>query len=316
MPRSENTSSDDASFENVSSPQIVGIGEILWDMLPAGRRIGGAPANFAFHANARGASATVVSSVGNDALGHEIIESMTAWNLDSRYIAVQDAYPTGTVQVRVDADGIPTYEIKEEVAWDHIAWSRELEALAASVRAVCFGTLGQRAPESRATLRRFLETTQASCLRVCDINLRQSYFDADVLRDSLRRATILKLNHEELPVVARLLGLNAAPETTETMLAEIRAGFDLDLVALTRGGAGSLLLTTGGLSDHPGCPVKVVDTVGAGDAFTAALVVGLLRGDALDTINVDANRAAAEVCSHAGAIPGVKGGDAAEGKTV
>ena len=293
--------------ENNTPVQVVGIGEILWDMLPGGRRIGGAPANFAYHVNAHGLSAVPVSSVGEDALGHEIIDSLTAWNLDPRYISAQREYSTGVVQVRLDASGIPEYIIEENVAWDHIAWNDDLGLLAASVRAVCFGTLGQRSLESRTTIQRFLDATQPTCLRICDINLRQSYYAADIVRDSLQRTNVLKLNHEELPVVADLFDITG---DTESMLANLRDKFNLQLVALTRGGAGSILSSPDAVSEHPGFPVKVVDTIGAGDAFTAALVVGLLRGDALDTINADANRAAAEVCSHAGAIPARKQGSA------
>jgi fructokinase len=283
--------------------EVVGIGELLWDLLPGSRRMGGAPANFAFHTNIQGIAATVVSAVGDDAPGREIIARMAALNLDPRYLSVPCGYPTGSVHVRVDANGVPEYVIEEDVAWDHIAWTGDLATLAKSVRAVCFGTLGQRSSESRSTIRRFLDSTQPTCLRVCDINLRQSYFDADILRDSLCQANVLKLNHEELPVVARSLGIEGAPEA---MLSTLRASFHLDLVALTLGGEGSALLTAERVSHHPGYPVEVVDTVGAGDAFTAALVVGLLRGHDLDTIHADANRAAARVCAHAGAIPGVE----------
>lgn len=281
-------------------PQIVGIGEILWDMLPEGRRIGGAPANFAFHANKQGIAAAVVSAVGDDTLGREILASLAAWQMDAHYLYVHSGYPTGTVEVRLDAEGVPGYVIHEHVAWDHLPWSDDLAALAPSVQAVCFGTLGQRSPESRATIRQFVQATSPTCLRVCDINLRQSYFDAAILHDSLELATVLKLNHEELPVIAGAFGLSGSPQA---LLTELRARYQLDLIALTRGPAGSLLLNAQGFSDHPGYPVTVIDTVGAGDAFTASLVVGLLRGDALALLNANANRAAASACQQAGAIP-------------
>jgi fructokinase len=289
------------SNNSIHAPaRVVAIGEILWDLLPEGRRIGGATANFAYHTNARGVAATLVSCVGSDPLGREILDQVARWNMDTRTLCTRPEYPTGWVDVKLDSDGKPEYVIHENVAWDHIAWNDAMAALATSVDCVCFGTLGQRAEESRSTIRWFLDSTRASCLRVCDINLRQSYFSTDILRSSLVSATVVKLNDEELPVVAGHLGISGAPES---MLAELRDTFRLDLVALTKGGAGSTLLTADRRSDHPGYRVKVIDTVGAGDAFTAALVVGLLQGADLDVINADANRAAADVCMQAGAIP-------------
>ena len=289
-----------ASWNNIQMPQVAGIGELLWDLLPEGRRIGGAPANFAYHVNELGVPATVVSCVGKDDLGKEIVNSIVGWKMDSRFVFELSDYRTGTVEVSLDVNGSPEYVINEEVAWDYLAWNDEITKLAASVRAVCFGTLGQRAPASRSFIQQFLRKTSPSCLRVFDVNLRQSYYDADVIRESLSLANVLKLNHEEAPVIARLLGFSA---NTEQALSEIRKGFDLDLIALTKGGEGSSLLTRERVSEHPGLPTRVVDTVGAGDAFTASLVVGLLRGDDLETLNADANRAAARVCGHSGAIP-------------
>ena len=279
---------------------VVGIGEVLWDVFPGGRRLGGAPANFAFHARARGLEAVLVSGVGEDPLGAEIVREIEARALDSRWLSVQTNTPTGTVRVEVDAEGVPAYIITEDVAWDHLAWTDGLAALAGAARAVCYGTLGQRAPESRVAIRRFLAATAPDCLRVCDINLRAPFFDEEVVRDSLGLATVLKLNGDELPILAGCLGLDGAPLQ---VLSGIRAAFGLDLVALTRGSQGSLLFTAEQVSDHPGLPVAVVDTVGAGDAFTASLVAGLLRDDPLDAINGAANAAAARVCSHAGATP-------------
>ncbi len=289
-----------ANRNRVPMPQVAGIGELLWDLLPQGRRIGGAPANFAYHVNASGVPATVVSCVGKDDLGEEIVNSIVDWKMDPRFVLELSHYPTGTVEVSLDKKGSPEYVINEEVAWDHLAWNDEIAILAGSIRAVCFGTLGQRAPASRSFIQQFLLNTSPSCLRVFDVNLRQSYYDADVIRESLELANVLKLNHEEAPVIARQLGFSSPPDKA---LSEIRKWFDLDLIALTKGGEGSSLLTKERVSEHPGLPTKVVDTVGAGDAFTASLVVGLLRGDNLDTLNTEANRAAARVCGHSGAIP-------------
>jgi fructokinase len=277
---------------------VVGIGEILWDMLPEGRQLGGAPANFAFHVHAQGIPATVVSCVGQDALGEEIRERLAAWDMDTRYVEVLPDFPTGTVTVTLDAAGVPQYIIHEGVAWDQIRWREELGELAAKTRAVCFGSLGQRSAVSRETIQRFLREVPADCLRVFDINLRQSYFNEAILSASLASANVLKLNHEELPIVAALFSLNGS---TQDILQSLLSRYSLDLIAVTRGGQGSLLITPDAISEHPGYPVKVVDTVGAGDAFTAVLVVGLLQGESLDAVNDKANRRAADVCSHAGA---------------
>lgn len=289
-----------ANRNNIQMPLVAGIGELLWDLLPEGRRIGGAPTNFAYHVNASGVPATVVSCVGEDDLGKEIVKSIVDWKMDPRFVFELPDYKTGTVEVSLDKNGSPEYVINEEVAWDHPVWNDEIAKLAGSVRAVCFGSLGQRAPASRSFIQQFLRTTSPSCLRVFDVNLRQSYYDAGVIRESLELANVLKLNHEEAPVIAGLLGFSASHDQA---LSEIRKRFDLDLIALTKGGEGSSLLTREKVSEHPGIPTKVVDTVGAGDAFTASLVVGLLRGDVLETLNADANRAAARVCGHSGAIP-------------
>jgi fructokinase len=280
---------------------IVGIGEILWDMLPGGKQLGGAPANFAYHVHAQGLPAVVVSSVGQDALGQEVRDRLAELSMETGYINISPDYPTGTVTVKLDASGLPDYTIHENVAWDYIGWRDELAELAARTTAVCFGSLGQRSPVSRTTIQRFLRETPSDCFRVFDINLRQSYYSVEVIADSLTAASVLKLNHEELPVVASLFSLNGSPPE---ILQALLSRFALDLIAVTRGGEGSLLATADGVLEHPGYSVAVVDTVGAGDAFTAALVAGLLRGESLEAIHDSANRRAAAVCTHAGAIPG------------
>lgn len=280
---------------------VIGIGEILWDMLPGGKQLGGAPANFAYHVHAQGLPAAVVSSVGQDALGQEVRERLAELGMETGTIQISPAYPTGTVTVKLDANGLPDYIIHENVAWDHIHWRDSLSELAARTTAICFGSLGQRSPVSRDTIRQFLRATPSDCLRVFDINLRQSYYSAEIIADSLTAATVLKLNHEELPVVASLFSLTGSPHE---ILSSLLTRFSLDLITVTRGGDGSLLATPDGLLEHPGYPVEVVDTVGAGDAFTAALVAGLLRGESLEAIHDSANRRAAAVCAHAGAIPG------------
>jgi fructokinase len=283
------------------SPTIVGIGEVLWDMLPTGRQLGGAPANFAYHARALGANGVPVSRVGDDDLGREILRRLASLGLDTRYVSTDRAHPTGRVDVRLDSAGVPDYVIHQPVAWDFIPADAPSLELASRADAVCFGTLAQRSPVSRASIRAFLRATRPQCLRVFDINLRQSYFDRGLVRDQLGLADVLKLNDAELSVVARLLEIEA---DAATVVRRLLRDYNLRVVALTRGPAGSALYTPDRTSDHPGLPPpKIVDTVGAGDAFTAALVLGLLKGHDLDRINDFANRLASYVCSQPGATP-------------
>lgn len=283
-------------------PVIVGLGELLWDLFPTGKKMGGAPANFAYHAGALGAEAFVVTCVGKDELGKEILESLGKHGLDLRYVETTSLYPTGKVSIELDKKGKPNFTIHENAAWDHISCSPDILALAGRADAVCFGSLAQRSPVSRDTIRRFLlHTDPDECLRVFDINLRQSYYSEEVIRESLGMCRMLKLNDEELPVVCRILGIEGAESDTLETLAE---QFDLRAVALTKGDKGSTILTNQGMATHPGFkPERIADTVGAGDAFTASLVMGLLRGDDPDTICRNANRLAGYVCSREGAMP-------------
>lgn len=280
-------------------PLIVGIGEILWDMFPGGKEIGGTVANFAYHAGGLGADAIVVSCVGDDELGREMLEQFEAVGLGTDFISIDPEHPTGTVDIEVRSDGEPSYTIRTGVAWDFAA-GKNTSSLAASADVACFGSLAQRNPVSRATIRNFLSATRESCLRVCDINFRQNFFSLEVVTRSLEHANVLKVNDEELPVVADLLELEGDDDVLLRQLAE---RFDLRLVALTSGERGSLLYSGGEFSSHPGVPVDVVDTVGAGDAFTAALAMALLAGDQLETINAKANSLAAYVCSKKGGTP-------------
>jgi fructokinase len=280
---------------------FVGLGEILWDLLPDGKQLGGAPANFAFHAHALGARAFVASRVGEDAPGTEILERLQVLGLSTDYIQRDPEHPTGTVQVRLDADGKPDFTITEAVAWDHLAWTRHLEELAGRTDAVCFGSLAQRAPDSEFAIRCFLRAVGPGALRVCDVNLRQRFYDAPVLAESLRNADVLKLNEDELPELARIFEL-APGEPPERCRALIDL-YELRLVCLTRGARGSLLVTADALDEHPGFPAEVADTVGAGDAFTAALSVHVARGSSLARINEAANRYAAWTATRPGATP-------------
>jgi fructokinase len=283
---------------------LVGLGELLWDLLPQGRQMGGAPANFAYHAAAWGEEGVVVSCVGADPLGRELQERLADLGLETRHVAVDGRHPTGTVTVKLDARGAPDFTIHAPVAWDFIPWSAELGELAGRADCVCFGSLAQRAEGSRTTIRRFLEATRPDCLRVFDINLRQAYYSLEVVEESLRRSHVLKLNDSELPTVAALFDLAG---NVRDVVGALQRQFGLRLVVLTRGEHGSLLFQGGRAWEHPGTRVTVVDSVGAGDAFTAAVAVGLLRGADLGRIQERANRIAAYVCTQAGATPPMPG---------
>ena len=279
---------------------LVGLGEILWDVLPDGKQLGGAPANFAYHAQAMGERSIVVSCVGDDELGKEILSSLDELQLQRQYIAVDSSHSTGTVTVKLDEGGKPDYIIHENVAWDYIRSNPALLSLAAKTNAVCFGSLCQRSPVSRKTIRSFLAATSADCIRVFDINLRQSYFNREIINTMLELSNVLKLNDEELAVVANLLGITGSETNILSQLAERYA---LRLIALTRGASGSRLYAQGEDSNHQGFPAQIADTVGAGDSFTAAMTLGLLNSKNLDTINKYANRVASFVCSQSGATP-------------
>jgi fructokinase len=286
----------------INVPTAVGLGEVLWDLLPSGKQLGGAPANFAYHAQAVGGRSSVVSAVGEDELGREIISRLSDLRLDVSSIAVDPNHPTGTVSVTLDAAGVPSYIIHTDVAWDHISQTPALDHLARRTDAVCFGTLAQRSEQSRRTIHAFLCVTRPECLRIFDINLRQRFYDELIIQSSLDLASILKINDEELPIVADLLAL---PRHESECIPVLLERFELTLIALTRGGRGASLYTHDEAAHHDGYPTTVIDTVGAGDAFTAALAIGLLKHQPLAVINDRANRLAAYVCSQPGATPPV-----------
>ena len=282
----------------MSKNLIVGIGEILWDMLPSGKALGGAPANFAYHVKRLGMEGLAVSAIGHDVLGEEIVDTLEAHALPYHLDRVD--YPTGTVQVSLDAKGVPQYEIKKGVAWDNIPYSKELAAIAAECRAVCFGSLAQRSPVSRKTIGWFLDAVPEDCLKVFDINLRQNYYGKTVLQDSFRRCDILKINDEEICIVADLFGLEG---DDTTVCRRLIARYGLRLVILTRGASGSIIITAEEVIPQAAGECVVVDTVGAGDAFTAAFVVAYLRGDTLAEAQRLSSDTAAYVCSCKGAMP-------------
>jgi len=282
---------------------VIGVGEVLWDLLPGGRKLGGAPANFAYHAHALGEPAAVVSAVGKDDLGWEILDSLRRLGVDTSLLQIAPSAPTGTVDVEVDGAGVPRFIIHTGVAWDCLRVTPALLTAARSARALCFGSLASRGLASRRAIWAALDAAPPAALRIFDINFRQRYYDADTVRTLLARANVVKLNDEELPVLLDLLGLAAGDE--EAVARRLAERFHLRAVALTRGARGSLLLVDGQASSHPGIKVSVVDTVGAGDAFTAAVAVGMLRGFALERIHDLASRLAAFVCTQAGATPAI-----------
>lgn len=279
---------------------VVGIGEVLWDLLPDGPQLGGAPANFACHARALGASSRVVTRVGNDPLGREIFARFKEMGLPANTVQVDDHAPTGTVPVTLNGSGVPHFVIRENVAWDQLVLTPEALNSVREANAVCFGSLAQRNQPASRVIQQLVAATSSNCFRVFDINLRQNFYSKALMQQSLELVNVLKLNDQELPVLAQMFGLNG---TAETQIEQLAGQFRLQVIALTRGANGSLLYERGKWSDRPGSSVKVVDTVGAGDSFTAGLVMGLLVGMSLDEINRVAAEIADFVCSHQGATP-------------
>ncbi len=280
---------------------IAGVGELLWDLLPEGRKLGGAPANFAYHVQMLGGRASMVSCVGDDDSGSELLACLSSKGLDVSGVGVDREHPTGSVSVTVHPGGKPEYEIHRNVAWDFIPWSDTLHCLAGGLDAVCFGSLAQRCPVSRETIQLFLDHLRPDCLVIFDINIRQHYYSPEVVERSLHRSDVLKLNDDELPILSNMFGIAG---DTESIIGSVIEKFDLQMVALTRGDKGSLLLTPEGRADHPGFPPeRIIDTVGAGDSFTAALALGILEKLSLESICTRANRVASFVCTQEGGMP-------------
>ncbi len=279
---------------------VAGIGELLWDVFPNHRRMGGAPANFAYHTHQLGAEAYPVSCVGADPLGELIRETLKQIHVDDRYVMESGTYPTGTVQVVLNEAGKPTYNIREDVAWDHIPCPDELKQLAERLDAVCFGSLSQRSGESRGSIRSFLKKVPDHALKICDVNLRQAFYSKQILADSLELANVLKISDEELPVLAAYFDIQGA---IEDQLKALRDMYSLKYIAYTRGKDGSILLGENDLDDFPGCEGVAVDSVGAGDSANAAFCMGLLKGWSLDEVNLFANEVSTFVCMQKGATP-------------
>ena len=283
---------------------IVGIGEVLWDVFPTGKKLGGAPANFAYHVSQFGLDGLAISAVGRDALGEETINALDEHGLHYHMDRVEE--PTGTVQVSLDEQGVPQYEIKTDVAWDNIPYTKELAAIAADTRAVCFGSLAQRSPVSREAIGWFLDAVPADCLKVFDINLRQQFYSREVLDASLRRADILKINEEEIVLVAQIFGIPGLGfEDTCRKLIEL---YSLKMLILTCGAIGSYVFHEGGMSYLTTPKVQVADTVGAGDSFTGAFVACILAGKTVGEAHQIAVNVSAYVCTQSGAMPIVPDG--------
>ena len=277
------------------------MGEALWDVLPEGKKLGGAPANFAYHVSQFGLNSRVVSAVGQDKLGTEILDSFRQKQLYGMVETVP--YPTGTVQVELDAEGVPCYDIKEGVAWDNIPYTQALEGLARQTRAVCFGSLAQRSIVSRETIHRFLDAMpdDADTLKIFDINLRQSFYTKEILCESFRRCNILKINDEELVTVSRMFGYPGIDLQDKCWI--LLAKYDLKMLILTCGVNGSYVFTPGHISFVETPKVQVADTVGAGDSFTASFVAATLKGLSVADAHRLAVDTSAYVCTQQGAMP-------------
>lgn len=287
----------------MTRPKIISLGEVLWDLFPDGARFGGAPANFACHAAILGGDVSMVSAVGNDDRGRQALEILGGCGIDLSLTQTVSDAPTGTVGIQLDANGKPTFTIHENSAWDQLAWNESIESGIMSADAVYFGTLGQRSPQTRQTIRQSVAAAQnASIPRIVDINLRAPFFDDELIRTSVRGASILKLSDDELPNVCSALDIDRSGSTDSQLNAILRAG-QLDWVVMTRGAEGAVLVGPEGSVSQAGIKTTVRDTVGAGDSFTAAFLTGLLRGDPHCQILENACRVAANVCAHVGAVP-------------
>lgn len=280
---------------------VVGMGEALWDVLPEGKKIGGAPANFAYHVSQFGFPSCVVSAIGDDALGKEIIENFTSKGLDQ--LIAEVPYPTGTVQVEIDQTGIPLYDIKENVAWDNIPYTEHLDALAKRTKAVCFGSLAQRNVVSRETINHFLDTMPKDddSLTVFDVNLRQGFYNKEILCKSMQNCNILKINDEELITVSRMFGYPGIDLQDKCWI--LLGKYNLKMLILTCGINGSYVFTPGNVSFQPTPKVEVADTVGAGDSFTAAFIASILKGKSVTEAHTIAVKTSAFVCTQKGAMP-------------
>lgn len=280
---------------------VVGMGEALWDVLPEGKKIGGAPANFAYHVSQFGLPTLAISAIGDDPLGKEINENFTSKGLNHKLDVVP--YATGTVQVELDEAGVPQYDIKENVAWDNIPWTSDLKEIARKTRAICFGSLAQRNVVSRETIKKFLDEMprKEDTLVVFDVNLRQGFYTKEILTESMERCNILKINDEELVTVSRMFGYPGIDLQDKCWI--LLGKYNLKMLILTCGINGSYVFTPGNVSFQPTPVVEVADTVGAGDSFTAAFIASILKGKSVADAHSCAVRTSAFVCTQKGAMP-------------
>ena len=280
---------------------VVGLGEVLWDVLPEGKKLGGAPANFAYHAGQfLGNNNTIaISALGEDRLADETIEALREHGLNDLLPRVP--YPTGTVQVTLDEQGIPTYDIKENVAWDNIPFDNDIQQIARNCRAVCFGSLAQRNVVSRETIHKFLDATPDDCLKIFDTNLRQQFYTKEIIKESIQRCNILKINDEELVLIGRMFGYPGLDIENKCWL--ILGKYNLDMLVLTCGTNGSYVFTPGQMSFQPTPKVEVADTVGAGDSFTGSFCAAILNGKPVAEAHKKAVAVSAFVCTQNGAMP-------------
>ena len=298
----------------MSEPQLIlGVGELLWDLLPEGARLGGAPANFSVMAGRLGDHAMILSRVGNDALGIQALELLGALPVDIEAVQMDPRVETGRVSVELK-DGQPSYVIHQPAAWDELEASEEWLLLAERSSAICFGSLAQRSEQARRAIEQLVEASGPGCVRVFDVNLREPYYSAEVLATSIGLASVVKMNDAEVPRVLGLMGMGPQSAAgANWQKPQLRAGAErllaefprLDLVAITCGGNGSLLVRRDEWHDHPGIRIEVADTIGAGDAFTAAMTHYLLKGASLARLNEAGNRWGGFVASHHGAMPDI-----------
>lgn len=285
----------------MENQMIVGIGEALWDVLPEGKKIGGAPANFAYHVSQFGLQSCIVSAVGDDALGKEILDNFREKNLN--HIVETVPYPTGTVQVELDPNGVPQYDIKENVAWDNIPFTPQLEELAHRTRAICYGSLAQRNVVTRQTINRFIDAMpkDQENLIVFDVNLRQRFYTKEILDESMKRCNVLKINDEELVTISRMLGYPGTDLQSKCWI--LLGRYDLKMLILTCGVNGSYIFTSGNMSYLATPQVEVADTVGAGDSFTATFTSSIIKGLPVAEAHHRAVEVSAFVCTQHGAMP-------------
>ena len=287
----------------MTKPHIVSLGEVLWDLFPDGEKFGGAPANFACHAAIQGASVSMVSAVGDDERGRSATQILSNYGIDVDLLQTVTTSPTGTVGINLDKNGKPAFTIHDDSAWDHLTWNPGLASRLKSADAVYFGTLGQRQPKSRNTIQRALATaTERRIVRILDVNLRSPFFDDELIRESIRLASILKLSDDELAIVSDACGTSRNQRAEET-LGDLLSNWDLDLIVMTQGAKGALLVGPDGPLKQNSIPTTVVDTVGAGDSFAASFLVGELRGESRDKNLKRACENAALTCGHSGAVP-------------